>query len=53
MIPPPGVFVTQLPNGAVAHTIYGNRYFHYRHVWYQPFYSGSDVTYETVADPWG
>lgn len=32
--------------------IYGNRYFHCRQVLYQPFYGGSDVTYETVVNRW-
>jgi hypothetical protein len=29
----------------------GNRYFQYGGVWYRPYYSGSDVSYETVANP--
>jgi len=51
--PPAGVFVNNLPNGAVAQGINGIRYFQYAGVWYQPYYSGSDVTYETVANPNG
>jgi hypothetical protein len=49
--PPPGIFVNNLPNGAVAQSVNGSRYFLYAGVWYRPYYSGSDVTYETVANP--
>ena len=45
--------MNDLPRGAVAQGIGGTRYFQYGGVWYQPYYSGSDVTYETVANPNG
>ena len=51
VVPPQGVFVTSLPNGAVEQSVNGSSYFQYGDVWYQPFYSGSDVSYETVANP--
>jgi hypothetical protein len=50
-MPPPGVFVNSLPKGAIAESANGNRYFKYGGVWYKPYYSGSDVTYETVSNP--
>ena len=53
VLPPGGVFVDTLPNGAVPQSVNGARYFQYGSVWYQPYYSGSDVTYETVANPNG
>jgi hypothetical protein len=49
--PPQGVFVSTLPNGSVQQSVNGSTYFQYGGVWYQPFYSGSDVSYETVANP--
>jgi hypothetical protein len=49
--PPPGVFVNTLPNGAVPQSANGNRYFEYGGIWYRPDYSGSDITYQTVANP--
>ncbi len=45
--------MNNLPNGAVPQSVNGNRYFQYAEVWYRPYYSGSDVTYETVANPNG
>jgi hypothetical protein len=53
VLPPGGVFVNNLPNGAVGTSVGGTTYFQYGGVWYQPYYQGSDVTYETVANPNG
>jgi len=38
------------PCSTVSATVNGKRYFQYGGVWYQPFYSGSDAVYVTVAN---
>jgi hypothetical protein len=40
-----------LPSGAVDENIKGTAYFTFGGAYYQPFYSGSSVTYEGVAEP--
>jgi hypothetical protein len=40
-----------LPSGAVDENIKGTTYFTFGGAYYQPFYSGSSVTYEGVAEP--
>jgi hypothetical protein len=49
--PPPGVIVTSLPNGAANVTVNGVNYLEFGGVWYQPFYSGSEVIYQTIPNP--
>ena len=49
--PPPGVMVTSLPNGAALVMVNGVDYREFGGVWYQPFYSGSEVIYQTVPNP--
>jgi Family of unknown function (DUF6515) len=49
--PPPGVMVTSLPNGAAVVTVNGVDYREFGGLWYQPFYSGSEVIYQTVSNP--
>jgi hypothetical protein len=51
--PPPGILITSLPNGAVTVTVNGVNYREFGGVWYQPFYSGSEVIYQTVPNPTG
>ena len=51
MIPPTGIMVSMLPDGAVSHNVNGARYFEFGGVWYKPFYSGSDVIYQTTSNP--
>jgi hypothetical protein len=51
--PPPGVIVTSLPKGAAIVTVNGVNYREFGGVWYQPFYSGSEVIYQTVPNPTG
>jgi len=43
--------VFSLPSGAVATTINGSSYFTYGGAYYQPFYSGGEVSYTIVANP--
>jgi Family of unknown function (DUF6515) len=45
--PPPGLLIMSLPKGAVAVTVNNVKYREFGGVWYQPFYSGSDVIYQT------
>jgi hypothetical protein len=40
-----------LPNGATDQTVNDATYFTYGGAWYQPGYSGGDVTCEVVAQP--
>ena len=49
--PPPGVMVTSLPKGAANVTVNGVNYLEFGGVWYQPFYSGSEVIYQTIPNP--
>ncbi len=52
VIPPPiGATVTTLPSGATDQNIKGTTYFAYGGAYYRPFYSGSTVIYEVVANP--
>ena len=52
VIPPPiGATVWTLPNGAVDQDVNGVTYFAYGGAYYRPFYSGSSVIYEVVANP--
>jgi hypothetical protein len=51
--PPPGILVTSLPKGAVTVTVNNVNYREFGGVWYQPFYSGSGVIYQTVPNPTG
>jgi hypothetical protein len=51
--PPPGILVTLLPKGAVIVTVNNVNYREFGGVWYQPFYSGSEVIYQTVPNPTG
>jgi hypothetical protein len=47
------MLVPSIPNGAATVTINGTNYREFGGVWYRPFYSGSDVVYQTVANPVG
>ncbi len=49
--PPLGVLVPSIPEGATVVTVNDAKYFEFGGVWYRPFYSGSDVVYQTVANP--
>lgn len=51
--PPPGILITSLPKGAVTVTVNSVNYREFGGVWYQPFYSGSEVIYQTVPNPTG
>ena len=51
VVPPSGLTVTSIPNGATMKNVGGNSYLEYGGVWYRPFYSGSDVVYQVVNDP--
>jgi hypothetical protein len=51
--PPPGILITPLPKGAVTVTVNSVNYREFGGVWYQPFYSGSEVIYQTVPNPTG
>ena len=51
--PPVGVLVTSIPNGAATVTVNGAKYLEFGGTWYRPFYSGSDVVYQTVPNPTG
>jgi hypothetical protein len=51
--PPPGVIVTSIPKGATNVTVNGVNYCEFGGVWYQPFYSASEVIYQTVSNPIG
>ena len=52
VIPPPiGATVNTLPDGAVDQNINGTTYFTFGGAYYRPFYSGSSVIYEVVANP--
>ena len=52
VIPPPiGATVWNLPNGAVARTVNGVTYYSFGGAYYRPYYSGSSVFYEVVANP--
>ncbi len=51
--PPLGVLVPSIPGGATTATVNGAKYFEFGGVWYRPFYSGSDVVYQTVPNPTG
>jgi len=51
--PPVGVLVTSIPEGAANVTVNGAKYFEFGGIWYRPFYSGSDVVYQTVPNPTG
>jgi hypothetical protein len=51
--PPPGVLVASLPEGAATVTVNGANYREFGGIWYRPFYSGSDVVYQTVPNPTG
>jgi len=52
VIPPPiGSTVNTLPVGAVDRSINGTTYFTFGGAYYRPFYSGSSVIYEVVANP--
>jgi hypothetical protein len=42
-----------LPKGAVTVTVNSVNYREFGGVWYQPFYSGSEVIYQTVPNPTG
>jgi hypothetical protein len=44
---------TAVPKGAVTVTVNGVNYREFGGVWYQPFYSGSEVIYQTVPNPTG
>jgi Family of unknown function (DUF6515) len=41
---PPGLLIMSLPKGAVAVTVNNVKYREFGGVWYQRFYSGSDIT---------
>jgi hypothetical protein len=43
--------VTSLPNGAAVVTVNGVDCREFGGLWYQPFYSGSEVIYQTVPNP--
>jgi hypothetical protein len=49
--PPLGVLVPSIPEGATVVTVNDAKYFEFGGVWYRPFYSGSDVVYQTVPNP--
>jgi Family of unknown function (DUF6515) len=52
VIPPPiGATVTTLPTGAIEQNISGVVYLTFGGAYYRPFYSGSSVIYEVVANP--
>ena len=52
VIPPPiGATTWTLPNGAVDQNVNGVTYFDYGGAYYRPYYSGSSVFYEVVANP--
>jgi len=51
--PPVGVFVESIPKEAATVTVNGANYLEFGGVWYRPFYSGSDVVYQTVPNPTG
>ena len=48
---PVGGKVDYIPDGAASKNIDGVMYFFYNDVWYQPFYSGSDVVYIVAEKP--
>jgi hypothetical protein len=48
-----GTLVPSIPEGAAAVTVNGAKYFEFGGIWYRPFYSGTDVVYQTVANPTG
>jgi hypothetical protein len=50
---PVGVLVTSIPDGAATVTVNGANYREFGGIWYRPFYSGSDVVYQTVPNPTG
>ena len=52
MIPPPiGATTYDLPSGAVSQTVNGVTYYSFGGAYYRPYYSGSSVFYEVVANP--
>jgi len=51
--PPLGLLVPSIPDGAATVTVNGSNYREFGGVWYRAFYSGSDVVYQTVANPVG
>jgi hypothetical protein len=48
--PPVAVLVPSIPEGAATVTVNDGKYFESGGIWY-PFYSGSDVVYQTVFNP--
>jgi len=49
--PPIGATVPTLPNGAQSLTTGGITYYFEAKTYYRPFYSGSSVVYQVVAQP--
>ncbi len=50
---PAGIMITSLPKAAVTVTVNSVNYREFGGVWYQPFYSGSEVIYQTVPNSTG
>jgi hypothetical protein len=49
--PPIGATTSTLPSGAVSQTVNGVTYYSFGGAYYRPYYSGSSVFYEVVANP--
>ena len=49
--PAPAIATYTLPNGAVARTVNGVTCYSFGGAYYRPYYSGSSVFYEVVANP--
>ena len=49
--PPIGATTWSLASGAVDQNVNGTTYFAYGGAYYRPYYSGSSVYYEVVANP--